>query len=67
MTNPVTPSTFYWTRQAIEAMSELMPQAVITREAVAAEIELRAAREGRSFIKRNDVEIYFGYCQEVAL
>lgn len=65
MTNPITPSTFYWTRQAIEAMSDLMPEAVISREAVASEIESRIARHGRSFVKRNDVEAYFGYCKPV--
>ena len=65
MTNPVTPSQFYWTRQAIEAMSELMPEAVIPREAVAREIETRIAKHGRSFVKRVDVESYFGYCNAV--
>lgn len=67
MTNPVTPSQFYWTRQAIEAMSDLMPQAVIPRETVASEIESRLARAGRSFVKRADVESYFGYCNAESL
>lgn len=66
MCNPVTPSTFYWTSQAIQAMTDLMPEAVVPREIVASEIELKAGREGRSFIKRNDVESYFGYCQTVS-
>jgi len=63
MTNPVTPSQFYWTRQAIEAMADLMPEAVVSRESVACEIERRAAKAGKSFINRVDVEAYFGYCK----
>ena len=65
MTNPETPSQFYWTTQAVQAMSELMPEAVVSREAVASEIESRIARAGRSFVKRADVESYFGYCKPV--
>lgn len=66
MTNPITPTQFYWISQAIQAMTDLMPEAVVPREVVAGEIKLKAGREGRSFIKRNDVESYFGYCQSVS-
>ena len=66
MTNPVTPSQFHWTRQAVDTLAELMPLTQQTREVVADQIEHTAARFGKSCIKRDDVYAYFGYCNTVS-
>ena len=67
MTNPVTPSQFYWTGKAVQALNDLMSEAVVPRHVVAKQIEETAAKYGKSFIKECDVESYFGYCNAESL